>query len=202
MRGMRVAGFVILSIAFVAFPPLVSGGADTAPWRAGKAADYSSQSNENVIVGVKAFSDPEDAAAAFGPKTDFARYGFLPVLVVIENHRAQTLDIKSLEVELVAPNGNHVKPVPSNEVPYIARPGQRPGQQKLPFPTPKKKNPLSGSSVGERAFAAKVIPAGDSASGFFYFEANADPDLKLYLNGFIERPSGKELFYFEIPVSK
>lgn len=198
MRGIRVAGFVILSIAFTAIPWLLAHGSDSAQWRPGKAKDYSNQANENVVIGVKQFSNPDDVAAAFGPKVNFARYGFLPVLVVIENHRSQTLDLKDLEVELVAPNGNHVKPVPADEVPLVARPGERPGTKKLPFPTPKKKQPLTGSSLEERAFAAKLIPAGDSASGFYYFEAPADPDLTLYLNGFKERPSGHELFYFEI----
>jgi hypothetical protein len=200
MRGMRVAGFVILSIPFAALPWLAARASDAAPWRPGKATDYSNQTNEKVAIGVKEFSNPDEAAAVFGPKVDLNKYGFLPVLVVIENHRTQTLDLQALEVELVAPNGNHVKPVAADDIPYIAKPGQRPSMQKLPFPTPKKKNPMAGGSLTERAFAAKLIPAGDSASGFFYFEAHADPDLKLYLSGFKEIPSGHELFYFEINV--
>jgi hypothetical protein len=195
---MRGAGFVILSIAFAALPWLAAHASDAAPWRPGKATDYSNQTNEKVVIGVKPFSNPEEAAAVFGPKIDFNKYGFLPVLVVIENHRGQTLDLQALDVELVAANGNHVNPVPPDEIPYIAKPGQRPSMKTLPIPLPKKKNPLAGGSLTERAFSAKVIPAGDSASGFFYFEAHADPDLKLYLTGFKEMPSGHELFYFEI----
>jgi hypothetical protein len=201
MRGMRAAGFVFLSIPFAALPWLAAGGSDAPAWHPGKASDYSNQANEKVVIGVKEFSNPDEAAAVFGPKVDLNKYGFLPVLVVIENHRSQTLDLQALEVELVAPNGNHVKPVPADEIPYIAKPGQRPSMQKLPFPTPKKKNPMAGGSLSERAFAAKVVPAGDSASGFFYFEAHPEPDLKLYLSGLKEMPSGHELFYFEVGMS-
>ncbi len=172
--------------------------AEDTPWRAGKAADYSHQSTENVTIGAKAFSTAEDTEPAFGKKADFNKYGFLPVLVVIENKQGQTLDLKSMQVELVAANGKHVQALVPDDVPYLAKPGQRPTTPKLPFPTPKKKNPFAIPEMQTRAFLAQILPNGDTASGFFYFEAKPVPGLKLYINGLQMRPSGKELFYYEI----
>jgi hypothetical protein len=172
--------------------------AEDSAWRAGKAADYSHQSTDKVTIGAKAFKSAEDTEPAFGKKADFNKYGFLPVLVVVENQQGETVDLKNMQVELVAANGNHVHAVVPDDVPYIAKPGQRPTQQKLPFPTPKKKNPLAIPEVQNRAFAAQMLPTGDSASGFFYFEAKPAPGMKLYLSGLRLKPSGKELFYFEI----
>jgi hypothetical protein len=168
-------------------------------WRAGKAADYAHQSTEKVTIGAKAFKSAEETEPAFGKKADFNKFGFMPVLVVVENQHGETLDLKSMQVELVAANGNHVQAMVPDDVPYIAKPGQRPGTQpKLPFPTPKKKNPLAIPELQNRAFSAQMLPNGDSANGFFYFEAKPEPGMKLYLNGLRLRPSGKELFYFEI----
>ena len=52
-----------------------------------------------------------------------------------------------------------------------------------------------------RAFVAKMLPPGDSASGFFYdFEARPESGDSIYLNGLHEGRSGKEIMYFEFPM--
>ncbi len=173
-------------------------GAEETAWRAGKAADYTHQSTDKVTIGVKAFKTQEETEPAFGKKADFNKFGFLPILVVIENQRGQTVDLKSLQVELVAANGKHVQALAPDDLPYIAKPGQRPTMQKLPFPTPKKKNPFDIPEIRERAFSAQMLPNGDTASGFFYFEAKPEPGMKLYLDGLRLIPSGQQMFYFEI----
>lgn len=192
MRGTRISVLVTMSIALTL-------AAEDSAWRAGKAADYSHQATEKVTVGAKAFRTAEETDPAFGKKADFNKYGFLPVLVVVENQHGETLDLKSMQVELVAAKGNHVQAMLPDDVPYIAKPAQRPNTQpKLPFPTPKKKNPFAIPELQNRAFSAQMLPNGDSANGFFYFEAKPEPGMKLYLSGLRLRPSGKELFYFEI----
>ena len=72
----------------------------------------------------------------------------------------------------------------------------------LPNPLPRKKNPLNAPQIVERAFAAKMLPPGDSTSGFFYFEAKPEPGDKLYLNGLRDTRSGQEILYFEFRVGK
>ena len=52
--------------------------------------------------------------------------------------------------------------------------------------------------VEGRAFAAKMIPPGQPASGFFYFRARYRRGAFLYVNGV--REGNKELFFSEIPL--
>jgi hypothetical protein len=47
-----------------------------------------------------------------------------------------------------------------------------------------------------------MLPPGDSASGFFYFEAKSEAGDKLYLNGVRDARSGQELLYFEFPLAQ
>ena len=73
-----------------------------------------------------------------------------------------------------------------------------------PTGTPKvirnKKNPLDSWEIEGRAFAAKMIPPGQSASGFFYFQTDYQKGARLYLTGLSEADTGTELFYYEIPM--
>jgi hypothetical protein len=201
MRGISIAGFVTLSITLVLAGTAALLAADA--WHVGKAADYPNQTASKITVGAKPFSSETDTEPVFGKKADFNKYGILPVLVVIENRRSKTLDLRDLEVTLVGRKGQHVDPVRPDEVAYVALPAQRPSMNpKLPFPTPKKKNPLNVPELTGRAFVSKLIPPGDSASGFFYFEAQAEPGMKLYLNRLKEQPSGEEILYFEFPITE
>jgi len=171
-------------------------------WRVGKAADYPNQTGNQITIGAKPLSSEADTEPVFGKKADFNKYGILPVLVVIENRRSKTLDLRDLEVTLVGRKGQHVDPLKPDEVAYIALPAQRPSNVKLPFPTAKKKNPLAVPELTGRAFVSKLVPPGDSASGFFYFEAQAEPGMKLYVNNLREQPSGEEILYFEFPITE
>jgi hypothetical protein len=67
---------------------------------------------------------------------------------------------------------------------------------------PKRKNPLAAPEITDRAFGAKVIAPGDSASGFFYFEAKPESGDKLYVNGLRDARSGQDLLYFEFTLTK
>ncbi|MBV9294186.1 MAG: hypothetical protein JO145_01340 [Acidobacteriaceae bacterium] len=189
--------FVISSIALAAGVAIVAGNSRDREFRAGTAAEYAHQSSDQVTIGAKAFDSEELTAEAFGKKADLLRYGVLPVLVVIENKREKTLDLRELEVNLVAADGRHVSAINPEDVPYLGRTGRRASQVPLPVPLPKKKNPLNAPEIVTRAFAAKILPPGDSASGFFYFEARREAGDKIYLNGLRDARSGQEILYFE-----
>jgi hypothetical protein len=47
-----------------------------------------------------------------------------------------------------------------------------------------------------------VLPPGESASGFFYFEAAPESGDKLYLSGMREAGSARELMYFEFALDQ
>jgi hypothetical protein len=202
IRGTR---FLLLSIAFVAAALLAAPGSDDKSFQAGKASDYPHQMSEQVLVGAKAFDNADLTADAFGKKTDLLKYGVLPVLVVIENKRDRAINLDNLEVKLVGSDGRNVASVSPDDIPFVGTDGRR--KPKTPgtgvnLPMPKKKNPLGGSEISARAFAAKMLPPGDSTSGFFYFEAQAEVGDSIYLSGMRDARSGKEILYFEFPLKK
>jgi hypothetical protein len=194
--------FVISSIAFAVTAAVVGTSAEDKPFRAGAASDYAHQTSEQVTIGAKSYNTEELTAEAFGKKTDLLKYGVLPVLVVIENKRQKTLDLRNLEVNLVAADGRHAGPVSPEDIPFLGKRSKTPTINPVPNPLPKKKNPLNAPQIVERAFAAKMLPPGDSTSGFFYFEAKPEPGDKLYLNGLRDTPSGKEILYFEFRLDR
>ena len=194
---------VISSIALpLVFAWMLAAGPKT-HFQASSAQTYAHQKAGAVTVGAQVFDKPEMVEEAFGKKTDLLRYGVLPVLVVIDNKGQTPLDLSKLEVNLVASDGRHANPVSPNDLYALAK--RKPKTSVTPYPPiplPSKKNPLDTPELQERAFAARVIAPNDSASGFFYFEARAEPDDKLYLNGIRDARSGQELLYFEFPVKQ
>ncbi len=193
---------VVLSISLTLTCLCLASGT-TAPFRTGPAAQYSHQSSDQVTVGAKVFDKPDDIAAAFGKKTDLLRHGVLAVLVVIENKRQKTLDLRDLQVRLVAADGRHASSVDPGDVMALGAQDTNTGSRSqipLPVPLPKKKNRLNTPEIADRAFSARTLPPGESASGFYYFEARAEHGDKIYLSGITEMPSGAEVIYFEFPL--
>jgi hypothetical protein len=159
------------------------------------------QTNAQVTIGVDAYVSPDKVKTAFG-KLDPYQYGILPVLVVIQNDSDKAIRLDRLKAEYVGPNRDRVDATPARDVRYLRGP-ERPGVITGPGGKPKilsKKNPLNAWEIEGRAFAAQMLPAGQSASGFFYFRTGVQRGATIYLNGLAEAASGKELFYFEIPL--
>ena len=186
--------FVILSITLAA---LAAGAGSDRDFRVGRASDYAHQSGDKVTVGAKPYNTEDLTTEAFGKKADLLRYGVLPVLVVIENKRDKAIDLRDVEVSLVAADGRHASAVNPEDIPFLARHGHKPPPVQPPIPLPKKGNPLNAPEIVTRAFSARMLPPGDSASGFFYFEAKSEPGDKLYLNGLRDARSGQDILYFE-----
>jgi hypothetical protein len=63
------------------------------------------------------------------------------------------------------------------------------------------KNPLDAQEIQDRAFAAPVLPPGETVWGFFYFQARYRENGILYITGLTEAATGNELFFMEVPVS-
>jgi len=155
------------------------------------------QTNAQVTIGVDPYVAPDKMKTAFG-KLDPYQYGILPVLVVIQNDSDKTIRLEGLKAEYVGPNRDRADATPAKDVRYLRGP-ERPGV--VPGPIAKissKKNPLDAWEIEGRAFAAQMLPAGQSASGFFYFRTGLQRGATIYLSGLTEAATGKELFYFEI----
>ena len=194
--------FVISSITLAAAVAAIAANSSDRDFRAGAAGTYAHQSSDQVTIGAKPYDTQELTAEAFGKKTDLLKYGVLAVLVVIENKRQNAIDLRDLEVNLVGADGRHVTAINPEDVPYLGTNTRRPSQVPLPVPLPKKKNPLNAREIVTRAFSAKVLPPGDSANGFFYFEAKREPGDKIYLNGLRDARSAQEILYFEFSLDQ
>ena len=145
------------------------------------------------------YVNDDEIRSAFGKANPY-KYGILPVLVVIQNGSGKALRL-DLKAEYISATGDHAEAIPARDVAYT-RAVKRPKIQQSPIPLPKGKNPLKAWEIEGLAFSAKMLPPGDSVHGFFYFDTRLEPDAKLYLTGLSEAQTGKELFYFEIPLSK
>jgi hypothetical protein len=192
----RLALFLSITAGFAA-------DKDAPAFRAAPAASYEHhQTNEAVTIAVEPYQTPEKQKTAFG-KLDLYQRGVLPVLVVMQNDGPQAIRLEGLKVEYLGPTGNHVEATLSSDVRYLRgpdRPPVIPGPTGSPVPGRIKKNPLNAWEIEGRAFAAKMLPTGQSASGFFYFQTGLQRGSKIYLSGLSEATTGKALFYYEIPL--
>jgi len=158
------------------------------------------QTAGKVTVAVDPYVEGEKVKTAFG-KLVPNNYGVLPVLVVIQNDSDQPLRLDKMRAEYVSPNGDRVPATPASDVKFLRGP-RKPSM--VGGPAGKvlnaKKNPLEAWEIEGRAFAAQMVPSGNTASGFLYFQTGLQHGATLYLSGMVEAQTGKELLYFEIPI--
>ena len=165
------------------------------------------QTAEGVTIAADVYETGDKVKAAFGKHNPYD-YGVLPILVVIENHSAKTIKVDRITAEYNTPGQGHVESTPAQELKYLAG-ARQPRATPNPIPIPgipggvsrSKKNPLSDWEIEGRAFSAKVVPPGESVSGFFYFQTGHRSKSTLTLQGLEEAGTGRELFYFEIPLA-
>src|SRR5438067_2371250 len=170
----------------------VAGGSDKEPrFAPGPATGYPTrQTNEKVTIAAVPYTTEEQVRSAFG-KLDPNKYGILPILVVIQNDGNQTLRLDNLKVEYITPGRTTVEATPAKNVPYVSGNIRQPRIENTPLPTgsprvSRKKNPLAGGQIEVRAFSARMLPPGEQASGFFYFQTLNRRASKVYLTGIQE----------------
>jgi hypothetical protein len=162
------------------------------------------QASENVTIAAQAMETDDETREAFG-KVNPNRYGVLPVLIVIQNDGTAAIRVDRMKLVYNLPDGSHVEATPAQDVRFLNGIREPKG---LPGPTGgiaikrNPKNPLAEWEIEGRAFAAKMIPAGQSASGFAYFQVpQSSAAATVYISGLVNAVTGKELYYFEIPMS-
>ena len=173
------------------------------PFKVDPAGSYAShQSNAQITIGVDPYVSTNKVTLAFG-KLNPSQFGILPVLVVIQNDSGKAIRLDRLKVEYAGPNHDRVEATPAKDVRYL-QPPQRPAAIDGPAGKVKvlktKKNPLDAWEIEGRAMSAQMLPPGQSASGFYYFQTILQPGALLYLNGLYEAATGKEILYFELPL--
>lgn len=162
------------------------------------------QTSEKVTVAAQALETDDETREAFGKVNPF-RYGVLPVLIVIQNDGPDAIRVDRMKLTYNLPDGTHIEATPAQDVRFLQsvkepRAVNGPlGGVKL---SKQPKNPLAEWEIEGRAFAAKMIPAGQSAGGFVYFQMDqSSAAASVDLAGMQNAVTGKELYYFEIPMS-
>jgi hypothetical protein len=158
------------------------------------------QTIEGVTIGVKAYNHESEAKTAFG-KVHPYEHGILPVLVVMRNDSKKTIRLADMLAQYVRGGRDKIEAVPASDVKYTQAP-RRPNMNPGPIPGIRfgKKNPLAAEEIEIRAFTAKMLPPGESAHGFFYFQTGHRNGSTFYVTGLKDASSGQELFFFEIPI--
>lgn len=174
-----------------------------APFRAPDAASMPHrQTNAPITIGAEPYAGGDKVKAAFG-KIDPYQNGVLPVLVVIQNDGKDAVKLDRMKAEYVGLHGYRVTATPAGDVRY-ARGASRPtvvgGPAGKISDALKKKNPLADPVIEVRALAAPVVLPGKSVSGFLYFQTGIEQGSTIYLTGLTDANTGKEIFYFEIPL--
>src|SRR5215472_17041800 len=182
----RLALFMSIAAAFAA-------DKDAAPFRPAPAASFAHhQTVDAVTMGAEAYVSGEKVKTAFG-KLDPYENGILPVLVVNQNDGKETIRLDRLKVEYIGPGHERIEATPARELKYLRSVGRPPlvpgpaGKVKIIKP---KKNPLDAWEIEGRGFEAKMLPPGQSASGFFYFQTGLRAESTIYISGLTEAGSG------------
>lgn len=168
------------------------------------AAEYAhKQSSEKVTIAVEQFITDDQTKDAFG-KLNPWRFGILPVLVVIQNDSPNAIRVDRIKFVYVLPDRTRVEATPASDIKYLLG-AKQPKAVSGPLGGihvgKGSKNPLTEWEVEGRAFSAKMIPPGQSASGFVYFQAPTNSDAaSVYISGLMNATTNNELYYFEVPL--
>lgn len=158
------------------------------------------QTVQDVTIAVRPFNTETLAKTAFGKLNPY-EHGILPVLVLIRNESKKTIRLTDMRPFYVTPSRDKLEPVPASEVKYTRAP-RRPSMAPSPIPGIRfgKKNPLAAGEIEARAFTAQMLPPGESAYGFLYFQTGHRNGSHLYVTGIEDASTRQELFYFDIPL--
>jgi hypothetical protein len=195
-------------ILFLSIASAQAADKEGAVFEAGPASSYEHrQTISELTIAAKVYGGRDEIKSVFG-RVDPTAHGVLPILVVMANDSGQTLSLEQMRIEYIRKDRYRVPSTPANEVRYLygARRPQtvpQPSTRRLPIPGlggNRDNNPLAAEEIELRAFGARMLPPGDSASGFIYFHTASHAGSVLYITGIREPATGQELFFFEIPL--
>lgn len=160
----------------------------------------SKQTVQGITVAVQPYNTETLAKTAFG-KVHPYEHGILPVLVQIRNDSKNSVRLEKMTAQYISPSRDRIEATPAAEVKYAKAP-RRPNMNPGPIPGIRfgKKNPLAAEEIEVRAFSARMLPPGESAYGFLYFQTGHRKGSRFYLTGLEDAGTGQELFYFDIPL--
>lgn len=167
------------------------------------------QKQGNLIVAVKAFVSEKDQKSAFGKVRPF-QHGVTPVLLVMSNRGTDTYSLEKLQVRLITADRDSLDPIRGEDLASLNPSGHQPTRRNIPgvpglSRTRVKKGPLNRPEITESAFLAPIVTPKSTASGFLYYlvtDRALVEGSSVYISGVYDISNGRDLFYFEIPLTK
>lgn len=159
------------------------------------------QTADGITIAAVPYNTESLARTAFGKLNPY-EHGILPVLVLIRNNSKETLSLQSLLAEYIDKSRDRIEATPASDVKYTYGP-KRPSMNPSPIPGIRlggKKNPLAAEEIEIRAWSAKMLPPGESAFGFLYFQTGHRTGSHLYLTGIRQASTKRDLIYFDVPL--
>ena len=171
------------------------------------------QSQGDLIAAVKPFYSEKDQKRAFGKARPY-KHGVMPLLLVLTNTGLHPYDLKNLKVRFITADREGLEPIGGEDLAYFNPKGHQPRQRNIPgIPAGipglsrarVKKGPLARFEITDREFRAPVLTPESTAGGFFYYWTGTEEPLagaSAYISGIVDLTTGRELFYFEIPLDR
>ncbi len=167
------------------------------------------QKQGDLIVAVKPFVSEKDQRSAFGKVRPY-QLGVVPLLVVMSNTGRNIFTLEKLQVRLITSDREGLDPVRGEDLVTLNPKGHQPTRRSIPgVPglnrTRVKKGPLDRAEITQNEFRAPIVTPKSTASGFLYFWTGTDETLagaSAYISGIVDLSTGRDLFYFEIPLGK
>lgn len=177
----------------------------TASLRTQPAASYAARdAHDGVTIAADPYERPEKSKEVFG-KYDPLKIGVMPVLLVITNASQDAVRLDNLVIQFIAADRQRAEPIPADEVSMRVKGKKAPPKMgpRSPLPRlPKRADPNVISAIVDHEFLLKMIPPGDTVSGFLFFDTNRRPDVlkgaRLYLTGATWARTAQPLLFFDI----
>lgn len=167
------------------------------------------QRQGDLIVAVKPFVSEKDQRSAFGKVRPY-ELGVVPLLVVMSNTGKSSFSLEKLQVRLITSDREGLDPIRGEDLATLNPKGHQPTRRSIPgVPGLNrkrvKKGPLDRPEITRNEFRAPILTPKSTASGFLYYLTGTDATLagaSAYITGIFDLSTGRDVFYFEIPLSK
>jgi hypothetical protein len=205
MNPRLVAFFLLFSVAQLwAFKDFVMPKAENA----GTYPSKDAQPDEKITAAIDLYNAP--------PKDDvfnthYMQEGLLPVFLVVTNDGDKPVSLTKLHAELVTATHAKLEALTADDVmrrvAHVSASSTNPGRVgSIPIPggNKNKKAQQQLDEVNRAKFTAFAVEPHSTQSGFLFFDIDGVPaptrGAHIFLTG-IRDASGKELMYFDIPVT-
>ncbi len=180
------------------------------PFRPKTADKYPTRQRQgDLVVAARLFVSERDQNSAFGKVRPY-QHGVTPLLIVMTNTGTNTYSLEKLRVRLIMSDREGLEPITGEDLATFNPRGHQPTRRTIPgvpglSRTRVKKGPLDRPEIIQSEFKVPIITPKSTASGFLYYLTGTEEDLagaSAYLSGVYDITNGRDLFYFEIPLSK